>query len=92
VNVERFEAKLWQTVSLLLVDGAEAVAVDPGISREEVTRIATRAVELDVRVTAVLATHADWDHVCGDRRLPECRGDHGATHRGTRRRQRAERW
>lgn len=68
---ERFESALWQTASLLLVDGREAVVVDPCISREEVARIAARAIELDARVTAVLATHADWDHVCGIAAFPE---------------------
>jgi glyoxylase-like metal-dependent hydrolase (beta-lactamase superfamily II) len=69
--VERFESALWQTASLLLVDGGEAVVVDPCISREEVSRISARAAELGARVTAVLATHADWDHVCGIAAFPE---------------------
>ena len=53
-----------------MADG-EAVGVDPCISREEVERIAARAEELGARVTAVLATHADWDHVCGIAAFPE---------------------
>jgi glyoxylase-like metal-dependent hydrolase (beta-lactamase superfamily II) len=71
VHVERFESALWRTTSLLVVSGAEAVAVDPCISTEEVERIATRAVELGARVTHVLATHADWDHVCGIAGFPD---------------------
>jgi glyoxylase-like metal-dependent hydrolase (beta-lactamase superfamily II) len=67
VHVERFESVLWQTASLLLVaDGEEAVAVDPCITRAEVEAIAARA-----RVTHVLATHADWDHVCGIAAFPD---------------------
>jgi glyoxylase-like metal-dependent hydrolase (beta-lactamase superfamily II) len=62
---ERFESALWETSSLLLAAGGEAVLVDPGVSASEVARIAERVHELDVRVTHVLATHADWDHVCG---------------------------
>ena len=62
---ERFESALWETSSLLLTDGAEAVLVDPSVSRDEVARIAARARELGADVTHVLATHADWDHVCG---------------------------
>jgi glyoxylase-like metal-dependent hydrolase (beta-lactamase superfamily II) len=65
VHFERFESALWQTTSLLLVADAEAVAVDPGITRAEVDAIAARAHALGARVTHVLATHADWDHVCG---------------------------
>jgi glyoxylase-like metal-dependent hydrolase (beta-lactamase superfamily II) len=67
---ERFESALWETSSLLLADDAEAVLVDPGVSAEEVERIAARARELGMRVTHVLATHADWDHVCGIAAFP----------------------
>ena len=69
--VERFESALWETSSLLLADGGEAVLVDPAVSVEEVARIAARAAELGTRVTHVLATHADWDHVCGIAAFPE---------------------
>jgi len=68
---ERFESALWETASLLLMDDREAVLVDPAVSAEEVARIAARAGELGVRVTHVLATHADWDHVCGIAAFPE---------------------
>src|SRR5215216_6779978 len=68
---ERFESSLWQTSSLLLVAAAEAVVIDPCISTEEVARIAGRATTLGARVTHVLATHADWDHVCGIAAFPD---------------------
>jgi glyoxylase-like metal-dependent hydrolase (beta-lactamase superfamily II) len=71
VFAERFESALWETSSLLLADGAEAVLVDPAVSAEEVARIAARAQELGVRVAHVLFTHADWDHVCGVAAFPE---------------------
>ena len=68
---ERFESALWETSSLLVAARGEVLLVDPGISVEEVARIASRADDLGVRVTAVLATHADWDHVCGIAAFPE---------------------
>jgi glyoxylase-like metal-dependent hydrolase (beta-lactamase superfamily II) len=71
MHFERFESALWQTASLLLVADGEAVAIDPCISAEEVARIAGRAATLGVPVTHVLATHADWDHVCGIAAFPE---------------------
>jgi glyoxylase-like metal-dependent hydrolase (beta-lactamase superfamily II) len=71
VHLERFESALWRTTSLLLVSGADAIAVDPGISSEELQRIAARAEELGARVTHVLATHADWDHLCGIGAFPD---------------------
>jgi glyoxylase-like metal-dependent hydrolase (beta-lactamase superfamily II) len=74
VRAERFEAVLWQTSSLLLVDGAGAVAVDPCISRAEVGR-GRRADEPGARVVAVLATHAD----CGEswRRIERAAAEYG---------------
>ena len=71
VHFERFESALWQTSSLLLVADREAVVVDPCISADEVARIAARASELGARVTHVLVTHADWDHVCGIAAFPD---------------------
>jgi len=70
VVAERFESALWQTSSLLLSDGSEAVLVDPAVSAGEVSRIAARARELGAEVTNVLTTHADWDHVCGIAAFP----------------------
>ncbi len=67
---ERFVSALWETSSLLLAADGEAVLVDPGVSADEVARIAGRAGELEVRVAQVLATHADWDHVCGIAAFP----------------------
>jgi glyoxylase-like metal-dependent hydrolase (beta-lactamase superfamily II) len=71
VHVERFESALWRTTSLLLVSGDEAITVDPCISGEEVQRIADRTQEFGAVVTHVLATHADWDHVCGIAAFPD---------------------
>ena len=71
MHVERFESALWQTSSLLLVAEGEAVVIDPGISREEVSALAERAEQLSARVTHVLATHADWDHLCGIAAFPD---------------------
>jgi hydroxyacylglutathione hydrolase len=71
MHVERFESALWQTASLLLVADGEAVAVDPCITSEEVAAIAARAQALGAPVTHVLATHADWDHVCGIAAFPD---------------------
>lgn len=70
VVVERFESALWQTSSLLLAEGDEAVVIDPAVSAEEVAGIAARARELGADVSHVLVTHADWDHVCGVAAFP----------------------
>jgi glyoxylase-like metal-dependent hydrolase (beta-lactamase superfamily II) len=78
VHFERFESALWQTSSLLLVAGGEAVVIDPCISADEVARIAGRAAALRARVTHVLVTHADWDHICGIAAFPEAAATMGA--------------
>jgi glyoxylase-like metal-dependent hydrolase (beta-lactamase superfamily II) len=79
VHFERFESALWQTTSLLLVAGRQAVAIDPCVSADEVERIAGRAATLGARVTHVLATHADWDHVCGIGAFPDAIAAMGAS-------------
>jgi hypothetical protein len=73
---KRFESALWQTSSLLLSDGTEAVLVDPAVSAAEVARIAIDARELGVEVTHVLATHADWESRLRLRGIPG-RSGHG---------------
>jgi hydroxyacylglutathione hydrolase len=78
MRAERFESALFETSSLLLADVGEAVLVDPSISLDEVARIAARADELGLRVTAVLVTHADWDHVCGIAAFPGAEAAMGA--------------
>ena len=78
MHFERFESALWQTSSLLLVAGDEAVVVDPCISADEVARIAGRAATLGARVTHILVTHADWDHVCGIAAFPDAVATMGA--------------
>jgi len=71
VQVERFESELWETASLLLVGEGESVAIDPGVSADEVAAIDRRAHDLGAPVTYVLVTHADWDHVCGIAPFPD---------------------
>lgn len=70
MTLERFESALWSTASLLLVADDDALVVDPCIETHEVARIAARAEELGARVTHVLVTHGDWDHVCGVAAFP----------------------
>ena len=71
MHVERFESALWETASLLLVGDGGSVAIDPGVSADEVAAIDRRAHELGAPVTHILVTHADWDHVCGIAPFPD---------------------
>ena len=71
MRFERFESGLWRTASLLLASEAEAVLIDPGIAEAEVTAIGARAAALGATVTHILATHGDWDHLCGIAAFPD---------------------
>jgi hydroxyacylglutathione hydrolase len=73
VRFQRFESSLWETTSLMLVNGPSAVLVDPGISSAEVAAIAAAVQEAGAEVTHVLVTHADWDHVSGIADFPNAR-------------------
>jgi len=73
VRFQRFESTLWETTSLMLVNGPSAVLVDPGISSAEVAAIAAAVEEAGAEVTHVLITHADWDHISGIADFPKAR-------------------
>ncbi len=70
-RVLRLASALWETSSLLLVAGGEAVAVDPGVTQAEIEVIRERASAEDARVVAVIATHGDFDHIAGIASFPE---------------------
>ena len=69
--VLRLASALWETSSVLLIEGDEAVAVDPGITQSEIEGVRDRADAEGARVVAVLATHADFDHIAGIATFPE---------------------
>jgi glyoxylase-like metal-dependent hydrolase (beta-lactamase superfamily II) len=68
---------MWETTSLLLVSGDQAVAIDPGISQPEIEAVQARAANEGTRVVAVVATHADWDHVAGIVSFPDAEASMG---------------
>jgi hydroxyacylglutathione hydrolase len=67
----RLASALWETSSMLLIDGDEAVAVDPGVTQAEIEGVRERAGSEGARVVAVVATHGDFDHVAGIATFPE---------------------
>jgi glyoxylase-like metal-dependent hydrolase (beta-lactamase superfamily II) len=70
VQFERTESSLWQTSSVIAVEDGSAVLVDPGITSDEVEAIAARVESMRGDVTAILITHAHWDHLTGVGRFP----------------------
>src|SRR5262249_51786596 len=73
MRFQRFESSLWETTALMLVNGPNAVLVDPGISSAEVATIAAAVKEAGAEVTHILITHADRDHISGLADLPNAR-------------------
>jgi len=78
-RLERLESELWKTTALLLVQGGEAVAVDPGVTPAEIERVRETADDLGAPVRTVLATHSHFDHVCGIGAFPDAEAVMGAT-------------
>jgi len=70
-SVQRLESELWQTTSLLLVDGGASVAVDPGVTPAEIETLRRAADDLGAPVRTVLVTHSHFDHVCGIGAFPD---------------------
>jgi hydroxyacylglutathione hydrolase len=66
----RLASALWETSSMLLVAGDEAVAVDPGVTQAEIEAVRDRAASEGACVVAVVATHGDFDHVAGIASFP----------------------
>ncbi|MBD8079247.1 MBL fold metallo-hydrolase [Cellulosimicrobium arenosum] len=62
-------ARLWSTTTTLVLDGTDALVVDPGVSVAEVDALASTILDRGWRVTAGLATHPHWDHVLWSRAL-----------------------
>ncbi len=56
---------------MLLIAGDEAVAVDPGVTQDEIEAVRDRAASEGARVVAVIATHGDFDHVAGIASFPD---------------------
>jgi glyoxylase-like metal-dependent hydrolase (beta-lactamase superfamily II) len=68
----RLESALWETTTLVLVHGHEAILIDPGVSPAEIEALRARLDDERIAsVEAILATHADWDHVCGIGAFPD---------------------
>jgi hydroxyacylglutathione hydrolase len=67
----RLASALWETSSVLLIAGGEAVAVDPGVTQPEIEALRDRAADEGARVVAVVATHGDFDHIAGIASFPE---------------------
>jgi hydroxyacylglutathione hydrolase len=70
-RVLRLASALWETSSTLLVEGAEAVAIDPGVTQPEIEAVRARASSEGAQVVAVVATHGDFDHVAGIASFPD---------------------
>jgi hydroxyacylglutathione hydrolase len=70
-GVWQFQASLWQTNSLLAGADGEILLVDPALAPEEIEAIRAEVDDRGKGPVHLLATHGDFDHVCGIPYLPE---------------------
>ena len=70
-GVKRFESALWEGASTVVIDGANALAVDPGILPDEVVALREAVAAEGATVRDILITHGDWDHLAGLSGFPE---------------------
>jgi glyoxylase-like metal-dependent hydrolase (beta-lactamase superfamily II) len=60
-----FQSPLWQTNSLLAVEGDAALLVDPAYFPPEIAAIRAETEHRAGGAQFILLTHADFDHTCG---------------------------
>lgn len=56
-------ARLWTTTSTVIVDGADALVVDPAMTVAEVDALAATLRGRGWQVLAGFSTHPHWDHL-----------------------------
>jgi hydroxyacylglutathione hydrolase len=64
-------SRLYQTTCTLARRGREAFCIDSPILPDELELLPTIAAQSEFEVVALLATHADWDHLLGRIAFPE---------------------
>lgn len=64
-------SRIFQTTCTLVRRGSEAFCVDSPVLPDELELLPTIAEQMEFSVVAVLATHADWDHLLGRLAFPE---------------------
>jgi hydroxyacylglutathione hydrolase len=61
----QFQAPLWQTNSVLVLAGGEALLCDPALMPEEIAVIRSEVERRAGEKVHLLVTHGDFDHICG---------------------------
>ncbi|SDS64586.1 Glyoxylase, beta-lactamase superfamily II [Paraoerskovia marina] len=56
-------ARLWSSLTTVVVADSRCLVVDPGITPSEIGRVADELRARDLRVDAGFSTHPHWDHV-----------------------------
>jgi glyoxylase-like metal-dependent hydrolase (beta-lactamase superfamily II) len=67
------QSRAFQMNSVVLLDPAHTVLVDPGVLPSEIEDIADRVRAAGAAAITLIMTHAHWDHVLGRARWPAAR-------------------
>ncbi|MGH7742880.1 MAG: MBL fold metallo-hydrolase, partial [Candidatus Eiseniibacteriota bacterium] len=67
------QSKAFQMNSVVLLDPAHTVLVDPGVLPSEIEDIAGRVRTTGPAAITLVMTHAHWDHVLGRSQWPQAR-------------------
>jgi glyoxylase-like metal-dependent hydrolase (beta-lactamase superfamily II) len=67
----QFQTPLWETNSLLVERDGEILLCDPAFTEEEIQAIGDAVEQRRPSAVRLVATHADFDHVCGIHAFPD---------------------
>jgi len=76
-NIVQLNEYFWLAASAFLhynsgvvISDGDACLIDPGITPDEIERIATFLQREDATLRSILLTHSHWDHILGPEHLP----------------------
>jgi hydroxyacylglutathione hydrolase len=67
-----FQSHTYATNSGIILDGSDAVLIDPGLTPEDLELLRRFLRHREARARFVILTHAHWDHLLGAAAFPGC--------------------
>ncbi len=66
------QSETFATNSGVVIDGSDALLIDPGLTPEDLGRIRSLLRQRRATVRFVILTHGHWDHLLGPAYFPDC--------------------